>query len=1328
MYRLIPFFILLLSSLDAFSQYRFIENKGQWDEKVQFKTDIPGGSFYLENERFTFDRYDSETVAKVFAAHSGLEPIPIPEKLKCHAYQMIFVNSLSPNPRGKKAFETLYAYYLGDRSGKNARGFEEILYENLYEGIDLKVHSKGNLKYDFIVEAGADPNQIEIEYEGVKPKLKSDGTIELKTSLGKIEESAPFAYQIIDGLITKVECSYVLKGSSVKFELEEYDESKDLIIDPELIFSTYSGSSTDNFGYTATFDLDGHLYSGSSAFGTGYPTTSGAYQTDWAGGGNNDAGAGTDIGISKFSLDGTSLVYSTYLGGSGNELPHSLVTDSLGRLYVLGTTGSQNYPTSINAFQNRFNGGSALGLGTLGISYPNGSDIVVSILDQSGQDLVSSTFLGGSQNDGLNIATNLLFNYADEVRGEIEIDNNGNVLIGSSTLSSDFPTSANALQESIGGGQDGVFTVLRNDLSSIIASTFIGGSDDDAVFAFSYFENIGITMAGGTNSSDLQMPADAYLNSFSGGDADGYIFTLTNDASAVISGTYLGTGAYDQIYFADRDSDGNVYVLGQTESMGSELFFNANYGEAGQGMFITKFSPQLETAAFSTTFGVQQGVPAISPVAFAVDLCNRIYLSGWGGNTNETGSTTGLDVTEDAFQSTTDGSDFYFMVLEDDANALTFASFHGGGTSPEHVDGGTSRFDRTGKIYQAVCAGCGNNDDFPIEPENALSPTNNSNNCNLGVAKIDFDLPLSLVNFQANNECLPNAVTFENTSDLFTGSEASFTWLVDGDLFSTEDEFEFLFETPGEYQVQLILNDPQACNLTDQITKTVSVFPQLILELPDSLISCDDDTFTIEAVTNGTANSFTWAFDESLGSVIQQGPIDSVLTITVNEPTSVFLEVDNGLCTDLREVHLLPRVRVELSAENELLCNTDTFEVSVSTNYPEGLIQWNPENMIISGQGTATALVNTITSLELEASVLNSFGCDGTDSASLSSFAVDLSVSDDTLTCSNESVTLSAQSSNTQTFEWSTSPTFEPILNNNQENSITVTPGSTEEYFVRVNNNGCILIDTVVVSLLEASTTLTGIQYICQGDTAQLFVQNDFPANNLTHRWEPSELILSGNGTFTIQAIIEEPTTFSVSSTTEFGCTVENSLTVFTSPLGGEAVDALAEPQFLLMGESSQLSALPADDNYFYQWSPSIFLDNPSTANPVSTPDQTIQYTLTISDFNDLGFCQKSDSVLIQLFSSVCGKPNIFVPNAFTPNGDGENDEVLVRGRNITDLSFTIFNRWGEEVFKTENQSEGWNGTYKGNLAEPAVFVYQLEAVCDDGETYSEKGNISLIR
>src|SRR5690606_11570860 len=225
------------------------------------------------------------------------------------------------------------------------------------------------LKYDFILQPGASPHLIQIEYAGVKPKINAEGQIAISTSVGDVLESKPFAYQIIDGAISKVECRYVLSRNTLGFELGEYDTTRDLVIDPELIFSTFSGSLADNFGYSATYDSQGYLYSGSSVFGTGYPVTTGAYQAAWAGGQGQGTNGGTDIAITKFSLDGTSLVYSTYLGGAKDELPHSLIVNENDELYMYGTSGSSNFPTTATAFQSTFAGGTPFVPGGIGVAY-----------------------------------------------------------------------------------------------------------------------------------------------------------------------------------------------------------------------------------------------------------------------------------------------------------------------------------------------------------------------------------------------------------------------------------------------------------------------------------------------------------------------------------------------------------------------------------------------------------------------------------------------------------------------------------------------------------------------------------------------------------------------------------------------------------------------------------------------------------------------------------------------------------------------------------------------------------------------------------------------
>ncbi|MFM7725823.1 MAG: hypothetical protein ACKO7B_03915, partial [Flavobacteriales bacterium] len=199
------------------------------------------------------------------------------------------------------------------------RHFLEAELQSLYPGIDLKMHAGGDfLKYDLIVKAGASAETIAMRYEGQTSLRLDRERLTVQTSIGEVTEQKPLAWQIIDGEKKLVACRYNLKGNVVTFDFPKgYNHNYELTIDPELVFSTYSGSTSDNFGYTATYDEEGFLYSGSSAFGQNYPTTLGSYDQTHNGG-NSTIEQGIDIAITKYGLNGTSLAWSTFLGGSGD--------------------------------------------------------------------------------------------------------------------------------------------------------------------------------------------------------------------------------------------------------------------------------------------------------------------------------------------------------------------------------------------------------------------------------------------------------------------------------------------------------------------------------------------------------------------------------------------------------------------------------------------------------------------------------------------------------------------------------------------------------------------------------------------------------------------------------------------------------------------------------------------------------------------------------------------------------------------------------------------------------------------------------------------------
>ncbi|MFT5600549.1 MAG: gliding motility-associated-like protein [Flavobacteriales bacterium] len=1260
MYKSLLSLLLMSLFLTGTSQehsgaFTFVENKGQLPDQVSFKSDLRSGYLYLEDNGLLFNLYDPSTVNKYIEGHYNKELRRDIDELKWHSYKVNFVGgNFDSKKTGTSPTDHYYNFYLGADKTKwasKAFGYHSVTYTDIYKGIDFKMYSQlFNLKYDFIVAPNADPSLIKLEYQGADKVALIKGKLHIYTSVNHVIEAAPKVYQVIDGKQVVIPARYKLEGNVISYEiLEDYDHSRELVIDPTLIFSTYSGSFSNNFGYSATFDSKGFLYSGSSAFGNSYPTVVGSYNTSFAGG-------IVDIAISKFDTSGTFLIYSTYIGGSSDELPHSLIVNSVDELFIFGTTSSSNYPTTANCYDNSYNGGTPNNLQNgLGVNYTNGSDIVVSRLSADGTSLQASTYIGGSANDGLNstsanAALNILrYNYADEVRGEIDIDQNNNIYIATCTQSTDFPTTAGAFQTTYGGGAlDGCVMKLDNSLQNMIWSSYIGGEKHDAVYALALDSNNDIYVTGGTESDSLSTTNIALDTSFQGGRADGFVTHIQSDGSSIINSTYIGSSSYDQSYFVELDKPGNVYLLGQTEVTDSTFVKNVTWSNFGSGQFVAKLSPQLDTLLYATVFGSGNGIN-ISPTAFLVDLCNKMYLAGWGGAVNNltslnnnAGYTNGMPISTDAYQSTTDGSDFYIMVLEDDASGVVYGSYFGGASAAEHVDGGTSRFDRKGKVYQAMCAGCGSFSDMPIEPANALSPTNNSS-CNLGVFKMDFDLPVVVADFDVPPlGCSPFNVNFTNTS--LSQANTSFLWDFGDNTTGTTENPSHTYTSPGTYEITLIINDPATCNFGDTIQKEIIVLGDTAYSLVDINI-CPGDIEQIGiAPQSDPSITYTWTPTNDLSSDTISNPFANP-GITTNYQ----LLISNGVCTD-------------------------TVTQSVIVNTP----------------------------------ILN--------------------VGNDTTLCDNSQVvTLTANSMGTSTnYQWSSSNQFLDTLNSPiTDNSITVSPNQTTTYFVEINNNGCYTNDSVMVDIASGQLILSPFEVICEGDSALITATNLSASETFTFDWSPDSDILSGDGTDSIWVNPTSAQMFYMNAISSIGCTIEDSVFIGVDNLPSLAISVTANPDTIYAGNFSQLNALPS--GYSYIWTPSLSLNDNTLQSPTATPDFTTTYSVTISGSGGSN-CLKEGEVTVFVKEVVCGQPDVFVPNAFTPNSDGKNDVLRVRGNNIEFTLFRVYDRWGELVFETNDQSIGWDGTFKEKDCDPAVFVYYLDGVCIDGEEFLMKGNVSLIR
>ncbi|MEZ4884929.1 MAG: PKD domain-containing protein [Chitinophagales bacterium] len=881
----------------------FIENKGQWEDKILFQAEMFSASIFLEADRLTYLLMDDNDLHDLHHRHHHPEENWSEELLiDAHAFNVQFVGA-NPNATKRASCDlpTYRNYYIGSDSEKwasNVGLYRQIDYDNLYEDIDFRLYgAEGNVKYDFMVAPHADASQIRLFYEGTDNLFIKDDNLHIVTSVNTLIEQAPYAYQYIDGQEVAVDCHFkLLDGRFVIFDFPEgYDPSQELIIDPVVVFATYTGSTADNWGFTATFDPTGAMYSAGVAFGAGYPTTMGAFQMNFAGG-NASSYRASDIGITKYSPDGSNLIFSTYIGGSiANEMPHSLIVSESGELVLYGTTGSSDYPTTSNAYDKTFGGGFSVVINS--IAFPNGSDIIVTRFNSDGTALVGSTFVGGSQQDGLNTALN--YNYADQGRGEVILDAQSNVYVASCTQSGDFPTSSNSLFPNYNGGaQDACIFKLNQDLSVLEWSTFLGGTNSDAAYSLKLAPDNTLYICGGTRSVDYPATIGSLQSNYSGGTHDGFITQIGNDGQSFLASTFLGTSAYDQSYFVELDEAQNVYTVGQTS--GNYPIENAGFVNVGGGHYIHKLTSDLSTTIFSTRFGRGDGDPDISPTAFLVDTCGQIYVAGWGGNTNgaspANSTTNGLTVSPDAFQSTTDGSDFYLMVLAENASALNYATFFGGAGDNEHVDGGTSRFDKNGVVYEAVCASCGSSNNFPTTP-GVWSNTNNSDNCNLGSFKFALTGPEVLFDVDPNIDCEnPLNISFVNNSV----NASSYIWDFGDNTTSMETSPTHIYAEPGVYEVTLIAIGDDGCTVTDTSAQITNVFDLPVIELVGEGTCLNDgtDNFSIDINFSGGSNT-TYTLGGAASGTIATGTTIGLTLLGGDDYTITAVDNTTGCAGEL---------------------------------------------------------------------------------------------------------------------------------------------------------------------------------------------------------------------------------------------------------------------------------------------------------------------------------------------------------------------------------------------------------------------------------------------
>ena len=632
------------ASMDALP-LAFEANQGQIDSQVRYTARGNGYSVFLTSNETVFALSSAQPSSASAAQSHGIQARRrTAEKIQSAAIDMRLVGG-NPKPEivAGSALPGIVNYYVGNDPKKwhtGVKQYSSVAYREVYPGVNMVFHgAQRQLEFDFVVRPGADPKTIGMGFKGAQ-KLATDasGNLLLASSAGNVVLHKPVAYQEKDGQRELVDAAFQVKsGNEVGLQLGAYDRGRELVIDPSLSYATYLGGTAEDDAYAIAIDGSGNAYVTGQTASTNFPTVAGAHS-------RTNAGA-FDVFVTKVSASGSSLVYSTYIGGTGNDSGNAIAVDGSGNAFVAGGTTSGNFPTTTGAFQTS-SGGSV--------------DAFVLELASSGGSLTFSTYLGGS---------------GDDVAGGLAIDSSGTYVAGSTT-STDFPLDG-AFQGHINGSSNGFVTKLNTSGNALVYSTYLGGGTGDVATAIAVDSSNNAYVTGAASTPTFPTTTGAFKTTCgsdgncNGGLSDAFVTVFSSSGASLVYSTFLGGEGIDQGLGIAVDSSKNAYVTGLTQS--SQHFplqaaLQATFGGGAQDAFVTEVNSSGSGLVYSTFLG---GSLAEAGTSIALDGSKNAYITGQTNSTNFPKA--------GAIQNTLGGGkDGFVSEINASGNSLLFSTYLGG--------------------------------------------------------------------------------------------------------------------------------------------------------------------------------------------------------------------------------------------------------------------------------------------------------------------------------------------------------------------------------------------------------------------------------------------------------------------------------------------------------------------------------------------------------------------------------------------------------------------------------------------------------------------------
>ena len=1162
------------------SDFRFRENKGQWNEAILYS-----GDFFNKRVSFLEDGLVVSSVRQVIDSnkdfsiphrHRPEEFAAIKEQHLVWKLNFLNINEdcqlISENGIPSKAYY-LYHDHI-DASQDNIYDYSKLIYKNLYEGIDLHyyVDPMRGLKYDLIIHPFANLEEVQFSYEGIENlQILNNGDIRVVTAFGNLIEDAPISFQWINGQQKKVGIKYrLVNDSTYGFQIfENYIPSDLLVVDPfTLGWSTFIGGATpaDGYSYDIALDADGqpHITGYYNAY---YPVTPTAFDTSF--------GGITDAYVTKLSRNGDSVLYSTYLGGTGREEGEGIDIDFAGNAVVIGQTTSMDFPTTPGAFSR------TKGIGDY--------EIFITKLNTTGTAAIFSTFVGGT---------------SSEYGEDLYVDDTGSILFTGTTFSGDFPISAGAF-DTLSVNSDAYFARLSSDGSQLLGCSFYGNDWNEYAYGIVADSEGKPVIIGITTGTDLTIPIDAFDTSSKGGD-EIFIASLTADFTSLEYATYFGTNSNDLGNAIATDKNDNIYITGQVQGKDMPIT-DGVYQEIGFGydIFVSKFNRELDSIIYSTYVG---GTSTEEAFGITLNQAGEVFISGKTYYS-------GFPVSDSAFQSTSGGGQDMVIVH---LNRFGTAFGDGGST---YLGGRANDYSKCAiDFYENSCQasfvvnGTSHSDDFPTTP-GTVQPTKLNG---------PDDQPV-VVKFEMENYTWPPPLRMD-------------TSICEGDsllIQAHEDRYVSWLWSTGDTAKSIYVKDTGwfALYITDTCGSNVdSFYLDFVSDVAGPIMQrdtvCDQDSFILTRI-DPSAQNYLWSTGESDTSIVVwstgwyillrsnacYSAIDSFYVI-IHKRADDLLFLDSLICKG-------DSVFIDGSGPNILKWNWSTGDTTYFTYLKDSGLHYLTYTDVC-GSETDTTDISFYPGL-LPAIVHEDTVCDG----------------DSVLWLRNDPLT--------DTYLWSTGIA---------DSFIYVKDAG--KYYLDRSNHCYDAADTFNLLVdFEQSGLLPNDSLICD---------------------QPSFLIepnLSGRVDLTWQDN-SHGLNYNVTSTGWYILTAENKCGVFVDSVHLELLNSplvtMPGDSLICEGEAILLSADPSMG--FVEWS-HIAMDNQLVVN------ETGNYWIRIT--NDCGSDYKTAHIVFEN----CCRPTI--PNAFSPDGDGLNDEFLLIPTEcyIENVDLKVFNRYGPTSFSITRIGKG---------------------------------------